>query len=438
MTIPGRAASASTTAGGPRTAGGSSGVVGEVSWSLLGILVASLAQWVVIVILARYGSPAMVGQYALGLAVGAPVFLLAGLALRTIQVTDAHSRFGFDDYLRLRVLGMVIATAVIVVIAASIGSTGAVVVVLVGIAKALDGVGDIYLGLFQRHGRMRIVGLSMIVNGVATVLAVTALLALTGSVVWTVLGSVAGSAIGSIAYCLAAARALLRTAGPAGRPSGGDTRPAVGGRLTSLAMVALPLGVATGIVSFTTNVPRYLVGNRLGTAALGIFAAIGYVVLAANTVFAAVAQSMLPRMANLYANDQVTALTRLIKRLVLAALGLGGLAVGAVAVLGRPALDLIYGAPYARHASVLTLFTVVAALSGAVFVLGTALSALHRFGNQFTASVATLVLTGVAGYLLIPRYGLDGAAWTVVLTIAGDGVLKALMLRRALKGQPWI
>jgi O-antigen/teichoic acid export membrane protein len=437
MTIHGRAGNTLTTAGRSRVAGRSSNIVGEVGWSLLGVVVASLAQWVVIVILARYGSPSMVGQYALGLAVGAPVCLLAGLALRTVQVTDAQSRFSFDDYLRLRVLGMSIATAMIAAIAAFVGSTGAVVVMLVGIAKALDGVGEIFLGLFQRHQRMRNVGLSMIVNGVVTVLAVTALLALTGNVVWTVLGSVAGSAVGSIAYCVAAARPLLRTARPADRPTGNDTWQAASGRLTNLTMVALPLGVASGIVSFTTNVPRYLVGNRLGTAALGVFAAIGYVLLAANTVFVAVSQTMLPRMADLYANDRVTALTLLIKRLVLATLGLGGLAVGAAAVLGRPALDLIYGEPYARHASVLTLFTVVAAISGAVFILGTALSALHRFGNQFTASVATLLLTGAAGYLLIPRYGLDGAAWTVVLTMAADGVLKALMLRRALKGRPW-
>ncbi|MGW4462112.1 lipopolysaccharide biosynthesis protein [Micromonospora sp. NPDC004704] len=442
--------STATATGRPGTVAGRSGglrrsrhaVAGQISWSLLGILVASLAQWVVIVVLARYGNPAMVGQYALGLAVAAPVLLVASLALRTVQVTDARSRFGFDDYLRLRVLGMVAATVVIAVIAAFVGSGGAVVVVvLVGVAKALDGVGDIYLGLFQRHGRMRSISLSMILNGVATVLAVTTLLLLTGSVAWAVLGSVAGSALGAIGYCVVTARPLRRHAVPVpdddSRGADGDARRGAVGRLASLAALALPLGIASGLASFTINLPRYLVGHELGTAALGIFAAIGYVVLAANAIFAAVAQTMLPRMSNLYADGQVTALTRLVNRLVLATLGIGGLAVGVAAMLGRPALDAVYGAEYARHASVLTLLTVVAALSGAVFVVGTALSALHRYGNQFTASVATLLLTVVAAYVLIPRYGLDGAAWTVVLTVAGDGTLKALMLRRALKGRPW-
>ncbi|RKR91335.1 O-antigen/teichoic acid export membrane protein [Micromonospora pisi] len=449
MTLPGHAATAAPPTGDPAPAGSPAtrrigGVVGQITWSLLGILVAALAQWLVIVVLARYGNPAMIGQYALGLAVAAPVTLVAGLALRTVQVTDAHSRFSFDDYLRLRLLGMTVATVVVAVVATFVGPSGAVVVLLVGIAKALDGVGDIYLGLFQRHGRMKSISLSMIVNGVATVLAVTTLLVLTGSVAWAVVGSVAGSALGAVVYCVVTTRSLRRTLPPddadpavdSPEPAG-DTWSATSRRLAALATLALPLGVASGLASFTVNLPRYLVGHQLGTAALGIFAAIGYVVLAANAVFAAVAQTMLPRMSQLYASNQVVALTRLINRLVLVTLLLGALAVGAAAILGRPALNLVYGAPYARHASVLTLLTVVAALSGAVFIVGTALSALHRFGNQFTASVATLLLTALAGALLIPRYGLDGAAWTVVLTVAGDGTLKALMLRRALRGRSW-
>ncbi|MFI6759939.1 oligosaccharide flippase family protein [Micromonospora sp. NPDC050417] len=433
MTLPGHAATAAPPTGIPAPTGSpatrrTGGVLGQITWSLLGILVAALAQWLVIVVLARYGNPAMVGQYALGLAVAAPVTLVAGLALRTVQVTDADSRFSFDDYLRLRLLGMTVATVVVAVVAALVGPSGAVVVLLVGVAKALDGIGDIYLGLFQRHGRMKSISLSMIVNGVATVLAVSILLMLTGSVAWAVVGSVAGSALGAVVYCVVTTRSLRPD------PVSWST---TSRRLIALATLALPLGVASGLASFTVNLPRYLVGHQLGTAALGIFAAIGYVVLAANAVFAAVAQTMLPRMSQLYASNQVAALTRLINRLVLVTLLLGALAVGAAAIGGRPALHLVYGAPYARHASVLTLLTVVAALSGAVFIVGTALSALHRFGNQFTASVATLLLTALAGALLIPRYGLDGAAWTVVLTVAGDGTLKALMLRRALRGRSW-
>ena len=413
-------------------------VASGITWGMLGLLVAQLAQWAVIVLLSRLGTPEMVGQYALGLAVSAPVILLAGLALRTVQVTDTGRLFGFDDYLRLRLSGMGLALLLIGVVAAVIGSGHAVVVMLVGIAKALDAVGDIYCGLFQRHERMRPIGISMICNGLLTVVAMVSLLVLTESIGWAVVGSVIGSLAGSIGYCAWAAKPL-RAAGPTAAEAAGETgqapppdRPAVLRRMARLAVVAAPLGFASGLVSLSGNLPRYYVGHLLGAAALGIFAALAYIVLAANILFAAISQLLLPRLTRLSAAGELAAFTRLTLRLVLGTLACGAVAVAAVTAAGPVVVRLVYGAPYGGQATVLTLLTVAAVLSGAVYFLGTALSALRRFGSQLTASLVMVAVAGIGGYLLVPRFGLVGAAWSVVITIGGDSLLKALMLKRAL------
>ena len=418
-------------------------VASGITWSLLGLMVAALAQWLVIVLLSRLGTPEMVGQYALGLAVSAPVVLLASLALRTVQVTDTGRGFDFADYLRLRVSGMLVALLLIAVVAAFIGSAHAVVVMLVGIAKAFDAIGDIFFGLFQRHEQMRPIGISMISNGVLTVAAMVSLLALTGSIGWAVVGSVIGSLAGAIGYCGWAAK-RLRGAEPAAIPAEATKASsprdpwAVLRRMGRLAMVAAPLGFASGLVSLSGNLPRYFIGHILGAAALGIFAALAYIVLAANILFAAISQILLPRLTRLCAAGEFAILTTLTLRLVLGTLALGAVAVAVVIAVGPAAVRFVYGAPYGAHANVLTLLTVAAVLSGAVFFLGTALSALRRFGNQLTASLVMVAVAGIAGYVLVPRFGLAGAAWSVVITIGGDSVLKALMLKRALARRTWI
>lgn len=420
-------------------------VTSGITWSLLGILVAALAQWVVIVLLSRLGTPEMVGQYALGLAVSAPVVLLAGLALRTVQVTDTGHRFDFNDYLRLRVSGMIFALLLIGVVAAFVGSAHAVVVMLVGIAKALDAIGDIFFGLFQRHELMRPIGISMMSNGLLTVVAMISLLALTGSIGWAVVGSVIGSLAGSIGYCGWAAKPLRAAEFTDADAADAETNKAslprdpraVLRRMGQLAVVAAPLGFASGLVSFSGNLPRYFIGHTLGAAALGIFAALAYVVLAANIVFAAISQMLLPRLTRLHAAGEFAVFTMLTLRLVLGTLAVGVVAVAIVIVVGPAVVRFVYGAPYAAHAEVLTVLTVAAVLGGTVFFLGTALSALRRFGNQLTAGLVMIAVTGIAGYVLVPRFGLIGAAWSVVITIGSDSVLKALMLGRALAKRTW-
>lgn len=410
--------------------------VGPVSWSVLGLAVSALAQWAVVVVLARYGGPAMLGQYALGLAIGAPVTLLAGLGLRTVLVTDTNGRYGFGEYLRLRAVGMSAAVLSIVAVALLAGTRHAAVVGLVAVAKALDGFGDIYLGLFQRHHRMRPISISMIVNSVVTLAAMAVLLLLTGNVVWTVLGSVLGSAVGSVAYCRHVARRTMPVsiASPVGGTGTGPAPRPSARRMGVLAVLALPVGLASGLASFGTNVPRYLVDQHLGAAALGVFAALSYVVLASNMLFGSIAQAMLPRMVDLYTAGDVPGLLTLTRRLVAGALSFGAGCAALSAILGERMLALAYGAGFARYANLLTVLAIAVGFSGVVYFVNITLLAVRRFHHQLLANSVALVLAAGVGLLLIPRHGLGGAAWATVLALVGDSLFKAVMLRRTLVG----
>ncbi|MCJ7504674.1 MAG: lipopolysaccharide biosynthesis protein, partial [Acidobacteriia bacterium] len=72
------------------------------AWTVLGNVVYAACQWGMLVALAKLGSPSLVGQFALGLALCAPVMMLANLQLRAVQATDARNEYRFGDYLALR------------------------------------------------------------------------------------------------------------------------------------------------------------------------------------------------------------------------------------------------------------------------------------------------------------------------------------------------
>ncbi|BCB83841.1 lipopolysaccharide biosynthesis protein [Phytohabitans suffuscus] len=400
----------------------------DAGWLLLGNAVGAATQWAVIVMLARLGGPEIVGRYAIGLAVSAPLILLTGLALRTVQVTDQTSRYEFGDYLRLRLAGAAAALCGIAAVAMAFDAGAAAVVVLVGAARALDAVGDIFCGLFQRHRRMREIAVSMAVNGVATLVAMAALLYLTGSVVWAVLGSVAASALATLGYCVPASRILrAREARPA------DRRPATRlSTMVGLAGVALPLGLAGTVTSVAANLPRYVVEDQLGITALGIFAALGYVALGANLFAGAASQAILPRLTRMFADGQIERLRVVSNRLVLSCVLLAVLAVPGTALLGRPLLDLLYGAPYAEHVGILVILVPAVALASATYFLDAALSATRSFGNQLAAAL-TVTAAALAAVFLIPAYGLAGAAWSVALPAIVQCGLKAALLRRVLR-----
>jgi len=60
----------------------------DFTWVLAGNIVYSACQWAIVVALAKLGSPEQVGEYALGMAISAPIVLFASLQLRALLASD--------------------------------------------------------------------------------------------------------------------------------------------------------------------------------------------------------------------------------------------------------------------------------------------------------------------------------------------------------------
>jgi O-antigen/teichoic acid export membrane protein len=381
----------------------------SAAWAFAGNAVYAGTQWLALVALARMGSPAAVGQFALGMAICAPVVLLGNLQLRSVLATDARDEHAWPEYLGLRAITTALALVVIAAIAGlGYGGDTAWVIALAGVAKAIEGVSDLYYGLLQKHDRMDVMARSLILRGVLGLGALVAGLALTRDVRVAVAGM-------AVAWAVVLAAHDVPAAAPVAPP--GARAPRLR-RRASLALVrlALPLGVTTLFLSLHQNIPRYVVEHRLGEAKLGIFAAMAYVQVAGEIAIRALGQTAMPRLARHWAAGERAAFDALLARLLAlgAALGAAGVAVAAVA--GELVLDVLFGAAYAAEAAVFTWVMVAAALTWLGSLLGYAASATRAFA-RFTAPYAAVTAVAlIAAVVLIPRHGLMGAAWALAVT----------------------
>ncbi len=145
-----------------------------------------------LVVLAKLGTPEMVGQFALGLAITAPVVMFASLELRGIQATDAKREYLFGDYLGLRLITTVLAVLVImgIVLVSGYRLETALIVFMIGLAKAFEAVSDVFYGLLQQRERMDRIAKSMIIKGPLSLVMMGIGVYLTGSVLGGVIGLV--------------------------------------------------------------------------------------------------------------------------------------------------------------------------------------------------------------------------------------------------------
>ena len=388
----------------------------NTSWAFVGNAAYAGCQWLVFVLLVKSLGLAEVGLFAYWIAVTGPIFVLANVRLRNLLATGAQSPGGFSDYLAARLFTTFGALVVSLLIGALIspGAGSLTILAFIAGAKACDAISDICHGLFQKELDMRSAAIGLIANGVSSVALVGLSLVIRPSLAWATAAYATGSCAALLAWDVPRMTARAKTLLPS------STRRETCTAARCLIVKALPLGLSSAVGSMQVNLPRYVLASYLGPAALGVFAALSYVPTLGNLVVNAISQAALP----LLSNDLRMSLARYRRRLfglVAAGVALGAAGVLAAAVAGRPILAWLYGAEYASHGGVLCWLMTGAAVSYAFVFLGTATTARLRFGAQFLISLAGFsVVAGTVGPLT-SRYGLTGAAWSLLAGAIVEG-----------------
>src|SRR5882762_7995252 len=74
------------------------------AWTFTGNAIYAAGQWAILSLLVKLGSSEMLGQYALAVALTAPVVMLSHLNLRAVLATDVAQKYPFQDYLAVRLI----------------------------------------------------------------------------------------------------------------------------------------------------------------------------------------------------------------------------------------------------------------------------------------------------------------------------------------------
>jgi O-antigen/teichoic acid export membrane protein len=383
-----------------------------VSWSLVGQMSLALSQWAIIVVLARLSTPAAVGEFALGMALTAPLFGFSNMCLAQLQATDVADEHAFGAYAGVRLLSTVAALLILpLLVMTTSGALQAMApAVMCGVARAADGASDVCYGALQRHGRFREIGQSMLLRSVLCMACVLLLLQVNNTGVAAAVGLALSWVICAFFFDMPAIRRLLASLGRVSHWKFQWDRKSI----AAIAREGLPLSVVTGLNMVAINLPRYWVERELGAAQLGYFVAVAYLMIAANMVIAAGSQVLVPRLAEDFQRAP-RRYCRTVLYLTIAA-GLSGVVCLVLAIVAGPQImALIYTSKYAFLQSTF-LWTMAATwVLMLVAVTGVAMTAARRFRVQVWNSLAAAAATAIACAAFVRPYGLDGAAIAVLI-----------------------
>ncbi len=396
----------------------------------VGFSVYAACQWAIMAVLAKLGSPELVGQYAFALALTAPVLMLAQMNLRTVLATDVKGVHDFSDYRSLRFISLLAAMFLILILAAREGvdPSRSVVIALVGLIQAGEFMADICYGQLQLQDRMQQIAISMIARGLLGVLALGSALWATGSLavalIWMFLARLA-------VYLAYDARNVIHDS-----PARAEHRPWSEQAKAQRAILkqALPLGVVLMLGALVVNTPRYFIASSLGERELGVFSAIFSLAAAGNLIVNSLGQSATPKLARLHASGDKRGFLLLSLKMAALGAGLGLLGIAGAATIGSSVVAAVYRPEYAQQNGLLVVAMAACGVGFVASLLGYCITAARRLYQQIPLQVACLAGTALAAWCFIPRWGLVGAALAPGVGALVQLAAESLILRSVVSG----
>ena len=400
------------------------------AWSVAGNISYAACLFGITVALAKLSDPATVGRFSLAMRIAGPIFVFAGLNSRAFHASDPAREFTFGEYfgLRLAMVGLALALTCAIAGLSEYAATIGIVLALVGFAKSVESLAEVFYGELQRNERMQPIALSMTLKGILSLAAFAIGLA-AGGLELATLGLALGWLAVLIGYDWPTARAShgARLDAPSWDPD----------RTGRLFLQTLPLGIAVFLVALTASVPPLFIEPERGFAELGIFSALAYLMVPGTLIVNALGQSATSRLAWTFTNDRRAFLVLFAKMLALA-LGLGVAGVVGAIVLGRPVLALVYRPEYAEHVDLLAWLMAAAGLGYVGSMFGYALTAARVLHGQAILFAGVCAATALGCWLWVGPFGLVGAAWGLLFAAAvqlvGSAALFAIGLRRRAVG----
>lgn len=398
-------------------------------WSILTYVVRGTYQWGLLIAIAKMGTPEMVGQVALGLAICAPVFLFSDLQLRVVQATDARDDFHFRDYLGLRLLSTPLAFVMVLSIALASGYRWETFLVVgtVALTKVPESLSDCIHGAMQKSERLDMVATSTMARFLGSLVAFLAVFYYSGSIPLSVLSQLLISTLVLVINDRLGVAKLIDS------QLHGLSPRFEWPLLFKLAKVALPLGLVAMIVSFSGNLPRYVLERSWGEVSLGVYAAILQPTLVGQVIMSGIGQSTMPRLAKCYATGDIGHLTRLVVGLIGIAIIMGGIMVALAFCWGTEILTLFYRHEYAKYKDVFEWLMVAGAIGYVCTALGSGLSATRSYQRYLAFYTPSAVFSASLALFLIPSLGLKGAAWTVCCTHLTSGAFLSCLFVTLMK-----
>ncbi len=388
-------------------------ILNRAKWLLGGNLIFSLSQWLIMIMIARLASKENLGQYALALAIVLPIYALTNLQLRPLFILDdnGNRKYNYSNFYYLRLLSSFIGILICIIFGFYYNEILLILLIVAGI-KFLESLSDIIYAFYNSKDKTYLISKSLLLKGMGGVLA--CFLGLTYfNFNWAIFFILLNYFL--IWYFLDN-KFILKTKEISQKKLN-----------FKILNQAIPMGVTLGLVTLQSSIPRIFLNKYESTELVGILSVLSYFVVIGSIFINSICQYLSPKIVKFWINDIKGFIKNYIFMQVISLL-FGFFVLFFCYFFGNIILNLVYGEKFIEYEKELNLIMFSGVFLYLSTVNGFTLTSIGYIGKQVYIFSFIVLITLLSSYLLIPRLGIDGAIYSMVIAYFTQFIVTSIVI----------
>ncbi len=388
-----------------------------------------ISQFIFFIAITKLGSLELLGYYSLALAIFAPILMISNLNLRTLLATDVKNSYLFSSYLSLRLCMAAFGLLALGVVIALIGYSDnvAMILLVVGLNKTIESLGDLYYGLFQKIGRFGCIAISSSAKSVIGALIFIFIMKESHNLTLSIISATIVSSVVLLFYDIHIARPYTKD----------PNHPMFNRELLSLLGVSLLGGLGMTLAVLEASIPKYFIDHFYGVKELGIYTTISLILIPYSALMSSTTAVFTPTLARkLYSND-APGFANLMRRQLMVILFFGSLTFVFCSLFGNDILNLLLPTDSTQNLNVLLILVAASIVSSIAGLLGAMITSLRALLSQVLIHLF-ITATSFAScyyYTVVADLGIAGASIAQLLFSGVSVLLFAFLLIKLMRAR---
>ena len=374
-------------------------------WSSMGNLVYCICLWAITILTVRLCSYDQAGYLSLAMSASSTCATIGLFSMRNYQISDINNEFSVSEYVGSRFFTCLLSVIFCFVYCLQSNSLyqALCIIAFMTIRIAECGI-DVIHGVDQKHGRYDIIGKSLLIRGLMTVIIFSFCLITMKDLLLSLAITGSANIVAMVLYDIKQTSRL-----EAIRPSFNVQK------ILVLLKKCTPLVIMSFLLSTIPLLPKSSMQKMISNEMLGIYSSIGSPTLVVQ-VFATYAfNPLLPKLAEYYSRKEYQEFLRVFHKLFIILIGFSIFVIVGALIFGRLGLSILYGAEIIEHFNLFIPLVWCTILTAFVWILNSIVISIRRIYPMLAFMVISFGLDVMLNRSFIVHFGTNGASYIQML-----------------------